>query len=142
MFIILCGIAVVACSGGDPEEVATEVAHQWIDSSVEEVSEILAELLTSGTPVLNQLAGSLIEGQIRERVQWTLSTPSKVAEDRYKIVASARVPIDIDALIKWNSVVSLDFSLSINTAQREVVSWFPDSASFDVQSGSVGAGGN
>ena len=110
------GIAVAACSGADPEQVATEVAQQWTESSIDEVSRLLGEVVTGGTPVLERITESVIGMHIRERVQWSLSTPSKVAEDRYEVVASTRVPIDINLVaLEWSSVVSVDLELSIDT---------------------------
>ena len=142
--LILLAVAVVsaACASEDPEQVAAEVALDWTNTAMGEVANVLGEVVTGGTPLLESVASSVIREQIQNRTEWNLSTASRLSEDRYRVVAGSRVPIDIDVLaLKWSLTVSADFNLSIDTRTRWVVSWDVVPSSFAVSSAGGGTDG-
>ena len=142
--LILLAVAVVsiACGSEDPEQVAAEVALDWTNSAMGEVANVLAKVVTGDTPLLESAASSAIREQIKNKTEWNLSTASRLSKDRYQVVAGSRVPIDIDVLaLKWSSIVSADFNLSIDTRTRWVVSWNVVPSSFAVSSTGGGTDG-
>ena len=108
----------------DPKEIAMEVAREWTRSGIDQVSRMLGLAVTQGTPMLEKVASSLIENQIKQKVEWTFSDPEDLAEGRCRVVANASAPLEVGLLtFKWRSTASADFELSIDTAERRLLEW-------------------
>lgn len=101
-----------------------EVAREWTRSGIDQVSRMLGLAVTQGTPMLEKVASSLIENQIKQKVEWTFSDPEDLAEGRCRVVANASAPLEVGLLtFKWRSTASADFELSIDTAERRLLEW-------------------
>ena len=105
-------------------EVALKVAKEWTRSSIDNVSSTLGLAVTEGTPVLQNVASSLIGNQIKQKVEWTYSDPEDSGGDNYRVIASGSAPIEVGLrTLKWRSTASADFELSIDTSERQVLWW-------------------
>ena len=103
---------------------ALELAKEWTRSSIDKVSDMLGLAVTEGTPVLHDIASSLIGNQIKQKVEWTFSDPESTAEDRYRVVATGSTPLEIGLLtFKWRSTASGDFELLIDTSENQLLWW-------------------
>ena len=114
------------CGGGESREnIATGVARDWVNTSIDLVSEATVELIVGEKPALTQLAGGVIADQVRENLSWTYSTPKEEGEDRYSITATAvaDLKIDIPLLGEREYSVSAPFNLEIDTRARAVSEW-------------------
>ena len=103
---------------------ALKVAKEWTRSSIDNVSSTLGLAVTEGTPVLQNVASSLIGNQIKQKVEWTYSDPEDSGGDSYRVIASGSAPIEVGLrMLKWRSTASADFELSIDTSERQVLWW-------------------
>ena len=103
---------------------ALKVAKEWTRSSIDNVSSTLGLAVTEGTPVLQNVASSLIGNQIKQKVEWTYSDPEDSGGDIYRVIASGSAPIEVGLrTLKWRSTASADFELSIDTSERQVLRW-------------------
>ena len=103
---------------------ALKVAKEWTRSSIDNVSSTLGLAVTEGTPVLQNVASSLIGNQIKQKVEWTYSDPEDSGGDSYRVIASGSAPIEVGLrTLKWRSTASADFELSIDTSERQVLRW-------------------
>ena len=106
----------------DPAEVALELAREWTRSSIDNVSRMLGLAVTEGTPVLQNVASSLIGSQIKQKVEWTYSDPENLAGDEYRVIATGSAPLDVGLLtLKWRSTASADFELLVDTSERQLL---------------------
>lgn len=124
-----------SCGGGeDPQEVAERVAREWTVTSVEEISLRVIDALIADNPILEQIAASQVADQIKQRVSWTYSTPTKENDDRYQVVATANMPVDISlAFFQRSYDISLAFNLTIDTKEEQVINWAPDLGSLSLE---------
>ncbi len=103
---------------------ALKVAKEWTRSSIDNVSSTLGLAVMEGTPVLQNVASSLIGNQIKQKVEWTYSDPEDSGGDSYRVIASGSAPIEVGLrTLKWRSTASADFELSIDTSERQVLWW-------------------
>ena len=138
LFLIMAG-----CSSQTPEEIALEVANEWTVSSIDRIADRLGKAAAGGAPLLDNIASSKIREQIEGKVQWRISNPSKISEEKYRVVAGASVPLDIRvAVVNWSGQIGADFLLQIDTKDKSVVRWaiMPESIAIRGSGGS-GAGG-
>lgn len=131
LFLLLTAVGwmTAGCgSGDDGKAVAAEVAANWVDSSVEQVSETVAELIISEEPAMANLAAGALSGLIREGLSWTYSEPVRLREDRYQVTATAAadVTVKIPLLDDRRYVGTVPFNLEVDTNARVVSSWLPD----------------
>ena len=135
MALLATAAVLLGAACGGPKDVALQVAQDWTDDSMEQIASESAELLVGEVPLLKDLAASAIEGQIREKVSWGFATPIEKGNDRYEVVATASVAIDVDLpLLPDKSYdASLDFSLQVDVNEAKVASWLPvvSSVSFE-----------
>ena len=128
----------VSC-GEDRAAIATEVANEWVQDSIDTVSEVIVELLLvapalrdilENVPSAKTLLAGIVADQIRDKVAWTFSTPSPHDEVIYRVTATAAVEFEIDLPLveAWPYAVTLPFHLLIDTDARTVQDW---SADFD-----------
>jgi len=125
------------CGGGESkEDIATEVAREWVDTSIGLVSEATLELIVGEKPALTQLAGGFIADQVRQNLSWTYSAPKKASEDRYSVTATGVADFKIDILPFLGEKaysVSAPFNLDIDTGARTVSDWSLDLLSARVE---------
>ncbi len=124
------------CGGGESkEDIATAVAKEWVNTSIDLVSDATVELVVGENPALTQLAGGVIADQIRENLSWTYSGPKEESEDRYSVTATAvaDLKIGLPLLGEKEYSVSAPFNLEIDTAARTVSEWSLDLPSARVE---------
>ena len=123
--LILTGVWAGCGDGKSKEDIAVGVAREWVESSVELVSDFAAELIIADRPDLTQLAGAVIADQVRDRLSWTYSVPKAVGEDRYSVIATATADLKIDLPLLGEKAysVSAPFNLKVDTSARAVSDW-------------------
>ena len=136
--ILAVTVVGVSCGGGlDREEIATEVATEWSQDSIDTVSEVVVELLlvapalrdTLGKlPTAETLLARLVADQIRDKIAWSYSTPAPDRQALYRVTATAAMEFEIDLPIigEWPYAVTLPFHLLIDTDGRTVEEWSVD----------------
>ena len=103
---------------------ALKLAKEWTRSSIDNVSGMLGLAVTEGTPVLHNVASSLIGNQIKKKVEWTYFGPEKLSGDNYRVIATGSAPLEVGLLtLKWRSTASADFELSIDTSEIKLLWW-------------------
>ncbi len=109
-------------SAENPEEVALEVAKEWTLSSIDNLSHMLGMAVTEGTPMLQNVASSLIRNQIKQKVEWTYADPEHSAQDRYRLIATGSAPLEVGLLtLKWSSTASADFEMLIDIVEKRIL---------------------
>ena len=128
----------VYCVGGpDREEIATEVATEWVQGNVDTVSDVVVELLTVAPalrdtlgriPSAEALLAGLVADQIQDNIAWSYSTPTLEKRALYRVTATAALEIEIDLPIvgAWPYAVTLPFHLLIDTDAEKVQEWTAD----------------
>lgn len=135
---LVLAVAGVSCGGGpDREAISKEVAAEWVENSIDLVSEVMVELLNVSPdlrdaldrmPQSKALLASLVADQVRDTVAWSYSTPVQDREALYRVTATAAAEIEIDIPIAgtWAYAVTLPFHLLIDTDSRTVEEWAVD----------------
>ena len=135
LVFLVVGVCLVTfltgCGGEDPVAVASRVAQDWTEQSVSEISEDIGEMVTLNIPVLRSIASSVIESSVRDALDWRLSTPSKIAENRYKVFAT--VTAQFSVILLGTYTISADYELYIDTKNERVIDATLDLGSFDFQ---------
>lgn len=136
--VLAVAVAAVSCGGGpDREAIAAEVSTEWVDDSIEVVSEVVVELLilspalgdTIGElPGAESLLAGIVADQIRDKVDWSYSTPALDRESLYRVTATAtlEIAIDLPVIKEQPYAVTLPFRLLIDTDARTVEQWAVD----------------
>ena len=136
--ILAVTVAGVSCGGGpDREEIATEVAAEWVQDSIEVVSDVVVELLLASPALKDNLGkiprtetplAGLVADQIRDNIAWSYSTPTLEKRALYRVTATAALEIEIDLPIvgAWSYAVTLPFHLLIDTDAQKVQEWTAD----------------
>ncbi len=127
------------------EEIATAVAREWSDSSIDDISELAVGLLVGNAPIVTQMGGSALADRIRDNVAWSYSTPYCPQEGQCSVTATARADLDINIPLVMNetATIELPFVLDVDTGEELVTNWDADIASASVSGiklGSVGQG--
>lgn len=138
MFLLLTAAAwmLAGCGGDDEKAVAAEVATAWVDSSIDEVSQAVAELVIDEEPAVASLAAGALSGLVRESLSWDYSDPVRLREGRYTVTATATadVQVKIPLVLDARYVATLPFNLEVDTGAKSVSSWLPDPGSATVES--------
>ena len=124
--MVLMVIFVLGCQKSS-EEIATEVADEWTESSFDAMEDVLSYFLGS-VPVLSRIASSAIMDQLQEKVVWNIQTP-QCREDGFCTVfvnADADVDVYIPLVIDDTASISMPFRLFIDTGSKEVDNWRAD----------------
>lgn len=132
MLFTAISLVIIGCQRTNHAEIATRIAEDWTSESVAYVSEEMALLIISDIPLVTDAFTSLIEGQITEHVAWSYSQPSKLSDNRYKVIPTAMSTIDVPMIGSYS--VSADFLLTVDTEQEKVVNWGIDTNSFEFSS--------
>jgi hypothetical protein len=128
LIVITAVIMLSGCAGKDPSVIAVEVSREWAADNVDSVSKSIAGLVANNSPLFKTIVAKTIEKNINDRLAWKFSDPRKVAEDRYEVVATAYT--DIDLSIVGSYTTSIDYNLTIDTKNKEVVTADMDPGSF------------
>ncbi len=124
------------CGGGESkEDIATGVAREWVDSSIDLISDAVVELVIADRPALTQLVGGVIADQVRDNLSWTYSVPKEVGEDRYMVTATAAASLEIDLPLVGERAysASVPFDLEIDVDAQAVLDWSVDFDSAKVE---------
>ena len=136
--ILAVTVAGVSCGGGpDREEIATEVATEWVQGNTDTVSEVVVELLLASPalkdnlgkiPRTETLLAGLVADQIKDNIAWSYSTPAPEGQALYGVTATAALEIEIDlpTVGAWPYAVTLPFHLLIDTDAEKVQEWTAD----------------
>lgn len=128
LFIIGITIMLPGCVKKDPALIAAEVAREWTTGNIDNVSKNIAEKVASDSPIFKTIVAKTIEKDINSKLNWKYSEPRKTAEDRYKVVATAYT--DINLAIMGMYTASIDYDLTIDTKNKEVITADMDPGSF------------
>lgn len=138
LFMLLTPAWMLAGCGSedDGKAVAAEVASAWVNSSIDEVSGAVAELVIGEEPAVAGLAAGALSGLIRDGLSWTYSEPMRLREGRYEVTATAvaDITVTIPLLDDRRYVASLPLNLEVDIEARNVASWLPDLDSATVES--------
>ena len=140
LMALMLAVTVAGVSCGDRrdrEEISTEVATEWVQDSIEVVSDVVVELLilspalrdTVGKmPDTEALLAGLVADQIRDNIAWSYSKPALEWQALYRVTATAALEIEIDLPIvgAWPYAVTLPFHLLIDTDAEKVQEWTAD----------------
>ncbi len=91
------------------------------------VADELIDLAIGEVPVVSQLAGDVLEEQIRKSVTWTFETPRPGFGHRYDVTAivSVQLNIDLPLLDEKAYSVSLPVRLDVDTVDKAILDWSP-----------------
>jgi hypothetical protein len=78
--------------------------------------------------LFEKIVAMAIEKQIKDRLSWEFSTPRKISEGRYEVIATAYTSIDM--AIMGTQKVSVDHILTIDTENELVLNAELDPGSF------------
>ncbi len=168
-----------ACGREDHDRIAEEVAREWTMTELESVSEEIAAVATRryGYPMFIRIApgdswtsghttvGKLLYDdpirtaadarQIRDSIQWEFGEPTRKADGRYEVIATASISFDIApsdfryTLSEMHSMISIlkrpytgsvSYELDVDTTSKEVMNAIMPLAS--VRLFGVPSGGN
>ena len=151
-----------ACGQQDHERIAEDVAREWVTTEAEDISEEIAAMATrryggrvfveviydslssssKSTPVdkkpyEGRIPMSADAGQIQETMQWEFAPPTKSADGRYEVIATASISFDIApsessefrrktpelhlSMLRSHHSGSVDYRLEVDTTAREVI---------------------
>ena len=146
--VVIVGIAVAGVfymlqMQQSQEEIAEAVAREWVNSSIDNISELTMGYLVGNIPVITQAGGDWLADNIRENVTWTYSEPNCRQEGRCDVTATAKADLNINIPLVMNDTASvvMPFRLDINTDEKRVANWDPDIGSasvYGVELGGIG----
>ena len=122
-------VAVVSFrSGEDRAAIASEVANEWVEENIDAVSDAMVEVLTlapalggllENVPSAKTLLAGAVADQVRDKIDWTFSTPSPQDDVTYRVTATAGLDIEIDPpiLSALTYTATLPFHLLIDTVR-------------------------
>ena len=95
-----CWLLLACDSGPGSPEVTLEVAEDWTFSSGNRVVDEVAKLVVREVSPAPELAGDTLTDQIRERLEWSYSAPTRESDSLYTVTATVvtRVIIDVPVL--------------------------------------------
>ena len=128
IFLIITIICTFFYCAKDPVDIARKVAEEWASNNVNDISNNIAGLVVNDNPLIEAAVSMTISKQINQKVFWEYSTPRKLAEDRYEVVATAYSEIEMPLLGIHR--VSVNYNLEIDTKQKQVLSADIDASSF------------
>lgn len=133
--VVWGSLLLLACESESPEQIALKAAKKWADDNVGKIASFAAERLVADQPVLAKVAASLIENQIKDKVQWSFSAPVKKADGRYEVVAKATAPVNIKVPLVVDKAydISVDYKLDVDTKAAKVVESRLDPTSLSIK---------
>jgi len=132
--VCLALLASFACGSESQEDISLEVAKEWTDDSIENVSESVVQLVVGEFSIVGRLAADVLADQVKERISWSYRGIGSEGDDSYRVVATASLNLNIDIPIIGDKEysVSLPIDLWVNTADRTVDRWVPNIPSASV----------
>ena len=128
LFLISLISVFLCCAPEDPADAALEVAKNWSSSNVNGISKNIAGMVAGSNPLIEAAVSASIGQQINQKISWEYSVPQKLAEERYRVIATAYSEIELPLLGKYR--ISVNYNLEINTGQKQVISANIDPGSF------------
>lgn len=124
LLLLVTLLLLVPSCGEKPESIAVKIAQEWTKSSIENVSSIISTAVVGNIPGVQQVSASIISDQIRKNITWSYSNPSKLADGRYEVIATASAPIEIKVIVIQQSYALLaEFPLKIDVKNKQVIDW-------------------
>ena len=125
LLLAICVWSVIGCGGPSNEEIALETAQQWVDTSIDQVSEVVVDLVAGENPALAGIAASVVADQVRDNVNWEYSAPQRETGDQYSLTAtaSAEFEINVPLLGAREFTASVPLDLTVDTSVPSVVDW-------------------
>jgi hypothetical protein len=127
LFITVVSV-LCCCAPKDPAEIANKLAQEWASNNVDSVSSSIANLVANNNPLVEKAITMVIAKEINQRIAWEYSQPQKLAEQQYKVVATASSAIELPLLGSYK--VSVNYNLEIDIKQKQVTSANIDAGSF------------
>lgn len=105
-----------------PERIADEVARQWAEDSAAEIGDAIAEALLEEEPLLRPVASAVVEAVLERIITWSFSSASQYQDALYDVIATASVETDVDIplLGAKTYVISLPFTVRVDTSNRTI----------------------
>ena len=128
ILLAICAWSIIGCGGPSNEEIAVETAQRWVDSSIDQVSDAVVELVAGEYPALAGIASAVVADQVRDNLEWEYSTPQREDDDHYSLTATATagIQVQVPLLGSQDYSASMPFNLVVDTNERTVVSWSPN----------------
>ncbi len=125
LLLAICVWSAIGCGGPSKEEIALETAQQWVEASIDQVSEAVVELVAGEYPVLAGIAASVVADQVRDDLAWEYSTPRRETGDLYSLTATAsgEFEVKVPLLDAQEYSASVPFNLTVDTSTRSVEDW-------------------
>ena len=116
------------------EEIAAQVAREWTESSIDDISEMVMGLIVGNAPIVADLGANVLAERIRERVSWSYSDPNCPREGQCTMTATANASFEINIPFVLDETVTakMPLDLYIDTDERQVANW-----NVDIRSASV-----
>ena len=126
-------LALPGCAGADKETEAVEVAEQWVDEGIDDVSDVLVDLVRESPVVavtfdkIPSLLADALSEQVKKQLVIHYTSSTRVSEDIYRVTGKAEVHIEVDLPIVGtrNFGAALPFTLDVNLAERTADLWTP-----------------
>ena len=139
---LLLALAMAAAGCGiDKETAAVEVAEQWTEDNINDVSEVLVNLVMEAPVVADtfdkmpslvadrasDMLAYAFSQRIREYLVVNYTSSTRVADDIYRVAGTARLSVQVDLpVVETRSfAASLPFTLDVNLAERTADLWTP-----------------
>ena len=139
---LLLALAMAAAGCGiDKETAAVEVAEQWTEVNINDVSEVLVNLVMEAPVVADTFdkmpslvadrASDMLADAFSQRVQEYLvvnyTSSTRVADDIYRVAGTAELSVQVDLPVVGTRsfAASLPFTLDVNLAERTADLWTP-----------------
>lgn len=123
--LAICAWSVIGCGGPNKEDIALEVAQQWVDASIDRVSGAVVDVVAGEYPALANIATAVVAEQVQKNLVWEYSTPRGESGDRYSLIATATADFEIKVPLLDDKAYSISapFDLVVDTTARSVVDW-------------------
>ena len=133
--LLVLGLITLTGCGPNSEAVALEVAQDWASDSVTSAASNISDALLQDQPILEAIAASVVEDQIRSNVSWNFSSPRQLNGSRYEVMATANSSVTISIPILGDKTfdISGSFVLEIDTEREQVQSSRLDVSSLSIQ---------
>ena len=98
------------------------MARQWAEDSAAEIGDAIAEALLEEEPLLRPVASAVVEAVLERIITWSFSSASQYQDTLYDVIATASVETDVDIplLGARTYVISLPFTVRVDTSNRTI----------------------
>lgn len=127
LFIILTNV-LSSCAPSEPAGIAANLAKEWTTNNIDSVSKGIAAQVVRNNPLLEATISAVISNEIKYRITWGYSKPRKTDGDRYEVITTAAIPVEIPVLGSYK--ISVNYNLQIDTKAKRVLSADMDAGSF------------